>query len=48
MASRTRGQEERVPVGKEGGEGGRRRGGGGAATGRGEEQDDCVVENVGL
>ena len=47
MASGTRGREEHVLVGEEGGEGGRRGGGGGAATGRG-EQDNSMVENVGL
>ena len=48
MASGIGGQGERVPVGEEGGEGGRRGGGGGAATRRGEEQDNGMVENVGL
>ena len=47
MASVTRGWEEHVLVGEEGSKGERRWGGGGAATGRG-EQDNCMVENVGL
>ena len=47
MASGTRGQEERVLVGEEGSEGRRRGGGCGAVTGRG-EQENGMVENVGL
>ena len=47
MASGTRGWEECVLVGEEGSEGGRRGVGGGAATRRG-EQDDGMIENVGL
>lgn len=47
LGFRNRSREEPVPVGKEGGEGGRRGGGGGADTGRGEEQEDGMVENIG-
>ena len=47
MTSGTRGWEEHVPVGEEGGEGGRRGRGGFLATGRGEEQDNGIIENVG-